>query len=151
MSRTVSAALGASYIWNLSQYGLLDASVMHAYRGESRCNADSQFQGTCQVSPNFNVGEATNRTDLRLAWSSAGDRWGVAAYLTNAFDERYVTGVNNLTTNTFGTPFASISEPRMWGLEFRYTTAYLPQSRSTGGLVAAGCVCLAALRVYRAS
>ena len=116
-----SAALGASYVWNLSQYGLLDASLMHAYRGESRCNGDSQFQGTCQVSPNFNVGEATNRTDLRLAWASAGDRWGVAAYLTNAFDERYVTGVNNLTTNTFGTPFASISEPRMWGLEFRYT------------------------------
>ena len=116
-----SMALGASYVWNLSQYGLLDASAVHAYRGESRCNADSTFQGTCQVSPNFTVGGPTNRTDLRLAWSSAGDRWGVAAFLTNAFDERYVTGVNNLTTNTFGTPFASISEPRMWGLEFRYT------------------------------
>ncbi len=116
-----SMALGASYVWNLSQYGLLDASAVYAYRGESRCNADSEFQGTCQVSPNFTVGGPTNRTDLRLAWSSAGDRWGVAAFLTNAFDDRYVTGVNNLTTNTFGTPFASISEPRMWGLEFRYT------------------------------
>ncbi len=42
----------------------------------------------------------------------------MAAFLTNAFDERWVTGVNNLTTSTFGTPFASISEPRMWGLEF---------------------------------
>jgi iron complex outermembrane receptor protein len=115
----LSAALGASYVWQLGQYGLLDASLMHAYRGESRCNSGSSFQGTCQVSPNFKVGEATNRTNLRLAWSSAGDRWGVAAYLTNAFDERYVTGVNNLTTNTFGTPFASISEPRQWGLEFR--------------------------------
>jgi iron complex outermembrane receptor protein len=49
---------------------------------------------------------------------NAGGRWGVAAFLTNAFDERWVTGVNNLTTSTFGTPFASISEPRMWGLEF---------------------------------
>jgi len=116
-----SMALGVSYVWNLSQYGLLDASAVYAYRGESRCNADSEFQGTCQVSPNFTVGGPTNRTDLRLAWSSAGDRWGVAAFLTNAFDDRYVTGVNNLTTNTFGTPFASISEPRMWGLEFRYT------------------------------
>jgi iron complex outermembrane receptor protein len=117
----LSAALGASYVWPLGQYGLLDASLMHAYRGESRCNAGSAFQGTCQVSPNFKVGEATNRTDLRLAWSSAGDRWGVAAYLTNAFDERYVTGVNNLTTSTFGTPFASISDPRQWGLEFRWS------------------------------
>jgi iron complex outermembrane receptor protein len=113
-----SAALGASYVWQLGTYGLLDASATHAYRGESRCNADSQFQGTCQSSPNFNVGEATNRTDLRLAWISAGERWGVAAFLTNAFDERWVTGVNNLTTSTFGTPFALISAPRAWGLEF---------------------------------
>jgi iron complex outermembrane receptor protein len=113
-----SAALGASYVWQLGTYGLLDASATHAYRGEARCNADSQFQGTCQSSPNFNVGEATNRTDLRLAWISAGERWGVAAFLTNAFDERWVTGVNNLTTSTFGTPFALISAPRAWGLEF---------------------------------
>jgi iron complex outermembrane receptor protein len=28
-----------------------------------------------------------------------------------------VTGVNNLTEGTFGTPFAMISEPRMWGAE----------------------------------
>jgi iron complex outermembrane recepter protein len=114
-----SAALGASYAWQLGTYGLVDASMMHAYRGESRCNAGSQFQGSCQASPNFRVGGATNRTDLRLAWTSAGDYWGVAAYLTNAFDQRYVTGVNNLTTTTFGTPFASISEPRKWGLEVR--------------------------------
>ena len=73
------------------------------------------------MSPNFKVGEATNRTDLRLAWSSAGERWGVAAFLSNAFDQRYVTGVNNLTRDTFGTPFASISAPRMWGLEFSTT------------------------------
>lgn len=115
----VSAALSASYVWQLGTYGLVDASAIHAYRGATRCNANSQFQGTCTVSPNVQVGEATNRTDLRLAWSSMGDRWGVAAYLTNAFDERYVTGVNNLTTGTLGTPFATISEPRMWGLEFR--------------------------------
>jgi iron complex outermembrane receptor protein len=36
-------------------------------------------------------------------------------------DDQYVTGINNLTTNTFGTPFASISEPRMWGVEATFT------------------------------
>ena len=112
-----SAAFGASYVWTLAGMGKIDLSAMHAYRGESRCNADSTFQGSCQVSPNFEVGEATNRTDLRLGWIDENERWGAAAFLTNAFDERYVTGVNNLTRDTFGTPFASISEPRMWGLE----------------------------------
>jgi len=41
----------------------------------------------------------------------------VAAYVTNVLDDQYVTGVNNITTDTFGTPFTLISEPRMWGVE----------------------------------
>ena len=113
----LSAALGASYIWTLGAYGDLDLSGRYAYRGESRCNEDSQRQGTCQVSPNFEVGEDQQRLDVRLAWSSEDDRYGLAAYVTNVLDDQYVTGVNNLTTDTFGTPFASISEPRQWGVE----------------------------------
>ena len=45
------------------------------------------------------------------------ERFGVAAFVTNVLDDQYVTGVNNLTTGNFGTPFASVSEPRMWGIE----------------------------------
>ena len=114
-----SLAVGASYVWTLDTLGKVDLSAMYAYRGESRCNSDSKLQGSCQVSPNFSVGEPTNRTDVRLAWSSESSRWGVAAYVTNVFDDQYVTGVNNLTRDTFGTPFASISEPRMWGVDFQ--------------------------------
>jgi iron complex outermembrane receptor protein len=113
----VSAALGASYIWTLGSLGDLDLSGRYAYRGESRCNSDSKQQGTCQVSPHFKVGDAQDRLDVRLAWSSADDRWGLAAFVTNVLDDQYVTGVNNLTTDTFGTPFAAISEPRQWGVE----------------------------------
>ncbi len=115
----LSAALGASYVWTLGSAGKLDLSAMYAYRGESRCNDDSRAQGTCQVSPNFKVGEATNLMDMRLAWSSDGNRYGVAAYVDNVFDDRYVTGVNNLTANTFGTPFASVSAPRTYGVELK--------------------------------
>jgi len=113
----LSAALGASYMWMLGAMGDLDLSGRYAWRGESRCNADSARQGTCRVSPNFEVGEDQQRLDLRLAWSSDDDRYGLAAFVTNVLDDQYVTGVNNLTTDTFGTPFASISAPRMWGVE----------------------------------
>jgi iron complex outermembrane receptor protein len=113
----LSAALGASYIWMLGAMGDLDLSGRYAWRGEPRCNADSARQGTCRVSPNFEVGEDQQRLDLRLAWSSDDDRYGLAAFVTNVLDDQYVTGVNNLTTDTFGTPFASISAPRMWGME----------------------------------
>ena len=115
-----SASLGASYVWTLESAGKVDLSAMYAYRGESRCNADSQLQGTCQISPNFKVGEATQRTDLRLAWSTEDDAFGVAVFMNNVFDQRYVSGVNNITANTFGTPFASITPPRTWGVDFKY-------------------------------
>lgn len=113
----LSAALGASYGWALGASGDLELSSRYAYRGKSRCNADSQRQGTCALQSVFKVGEATNRLDLRLGWTSASEMFGLAAYVTNVLDDQYVTGINNITTATFGTPFASISEPRQWGVE----------------------------------
>jgi iron complex outermembrane receptor protein len=113
----LSAALGANYGWALGASGDLELSSRYAFRGKSRCNADSERQGTCALQSAFDVGEATHRLDLRLGWSSTNDTFGLAAYVTNVLDEQYVTGINNITTDTFGTPFASISEPRMWGVE----------------------------------
>ncbi|HEY6643928.1 TonB-dependent receptor [Povalibacter sp.] len=113
----LSAALGASYEWALGGAGGLQLSGRYAYRGKSRCNADSERQGDCALQSVFEVGEDTQRLDMRLAWTSMNDAFGLAAYVTNVLDDQYVTGINNLTTNTFGTPFASISEPRMWGVE----------------------------------
>ena len=60
------AALGARYGWELGDAGHLDLSGRFAYRGKSRCNSESELQGTCQATPNFKVGEATERVDLRL-------------------------------------------------------------------------------------
>jgi len=115
----LSAALGASYVWTLASDGKIDLSGQFAYRGETRCNKDSQVQGNCLVTPRFTLGEATERVDVRLGWSSPRDRWGVAAFVTNLFDKQYVTAINNITAATFGTPYASVSAPRMWGLEAR--------------------------------
>lgn len=114
-----SYAANLAYTWRDVANGAVEFNLSHAYRGESRCNNDSQLQGTCQISPNFQVGAARQSTDVRLGWSSAQDRWGVAVYGTNVFNKRYVMGVNNITASVFGTPFASISPPRMWGVELR--------------------------------
>ncbi|HEY0939753.1 MAG TPA: TonB-dependent receptor [Steroidobacter sp.] len=115
----LSASVGASYGWALGDAGDLELSGRFAYRGKQRCNDDSEQQGDCSLQTIFKVGEATERLDLRLAWSSAKDTFGLAAYVTNVLDDQYVTGINNLTASTFGTPFASISEPRQWGVEAR--------------------------------
>jgi len=114
-----SGALSLSYTVHGVANGDLEFDLAQAYRGATRCNADSQFQGQCNVSPNFKIGTSQQRTDGRIDWHAPGDRWGVALYGTNLFNKRYVTGVNNITTSVFGTPFATISPPRMWGLELR--------------------------------
>lgn len=114
----VNYALGMQYKWHVPG-GEMVFDLNHAYRGPSRCNRSSTIQGTCQVSPNFMVGTSKQRTDARLGWSTADDRWGVAMFVNNLFDKRYVTGVGNITTSVLGTPWANITPPRMYGVEFR--------------------------------
>jgi iron complex outermembrane recepter protein len=115
-----SFSLGAQYSWALASAGELSLSLRHAYRGKSRCNADSQLQGDCNISPNFDVGAAQQRTDLRLGWTDPGRHWRIAAFATNLFDKRYVDGVGNYTTDVFGTTYATITAPRLYGVEVGY-------------------------------
>ena len=114
-----SYTAGVSYTWDHVAHGALEFDLNYAYRGRERCNADSQLQGECEISPNFQIGQSQQRTDARLDWHAPGDRWGIALYANNLFNNRYVTGVNNISTSVFGTPFASITPPRMYGLELR--------------------------------
>ena len=65
--------------------------------------------------------EAQNRTDFRTYWRSPSERYEFGVYVNNLFDDQYVTGINNITASTFGTPFVSITEPRMWGVDFTFT------------------------------
>ena len=112
-----SMSAGFAYTWRAVLGGSLEFDLAHAWRGRSRCNADSVLQGNCQVSPNFTVGAAQQRTDARLGWTSGDSRFGMAFFVNNLFDKRYVTGVSNISASVFGTPYALITPPRMWGIE----------------------------------
>lgn len=114
----INYALGMQYKWYVPG-GDVTFDLNHSYRGSTRCNRSSTIQGTCQVSPNFMVGTSKQRTDARLDWSSVDNRWGVALFVNNLFDKRYVTGIGNITTSVLGTPWANITPPRMYGIEFR--------------------------------
>ncbi len=113
----LSAAGGIDYVWHNVFGGALDFTLQHAYRGPTRCNSDAYVQGACISTPAFKIGTSTNRTDLRLGWSAAEDAWSVALFVNNLLDKRYVTGVNNITATTLGTPFTGITAPRLWGVE----------------------------------
>jgi iron complex outermembrane receptor protein len=111
---TVSGSV--DYVWNGVLGGMLTGSVLDAWSGAARCNADSAYQGGCLSTPAFKLGEATNRTDLRLRWDSNDRRWNASFLLNNAFDKRYVTTVDN-RGNQFGAATAFISPPRMAAVE----------------------------------
>ncbi|WP_064746600.1 TonB-dependent receptor [Lysobacter antibioticus] len=113
-----SFAGGAHYRWDLGGRGDLRASLRHAYRGKVRCSDESRSQNRCGVSPALDLGEAQNRTDLRLAWTSPQGRWGLAAYANNLFDHQYVNALGTYGKTVLGTVGARVSEPRTFGLEF---------------------------------
>jgi iron complex outermembrane recepter protein len=113
-----SLAGGIDYLWHDVVGGDLDFSLQDAYRGATRCNADSAAQGACLSIPTFEIGTAQNRTDARLGWTSHGSvPVTVALYGNNLFDKQYATGVQLISATTIGTPFSNITAPRFWGLE----------------------------------
>jgi iron complex outermembrane recepter protein len=113
-----SLAGGIDYVVHDVVGGDVDFTLQDAYRGPGRCNADSQANGACLAIPAFRTGEAENRTDVRLAWVSRSRvPITVAVYSNNLFDKQYVTGVQTISAQTLGTPFAGITPPRFWGVE----------------------------------
>ena len=113
-----SAAGGLEYLWRGLAGGDAGFTLQHAYLGPLRCNADSPAQGDCLSIPAFRTGEATNRINARLAWTSRTQvPVTLAVYSNNLFDNRYVTGVQTISATTLGTPFTNITAPRFWGVE----------------------------------
>lgn len=114
----LSASLGASYVFQLGDNGGdLRLSARHAYRGKRRCNDGSDLQGDCSSNSALDLGEAQERTDVRLGWTSPRDHWGWAVYGNNVFDNQYVTGLNTYGKDVLGVVGATVSEPRTYGLE----------------------------------
>jgi iron complex outermembrane receptor protein len=114
---TFSFAASADYAVPLGDRGSVDVFLAHSYRGETRCHGESQLTRACLPQASFPLGVAQNQTDARVSWRSAMGKWGVSLYGSNLFDKRYVTGINNITASTFGTPIASVNAPRRYGID----------------------------------
>ena len=113
---TWQAAFGGRYEHDLgNQGGSIAFQAVHSYRSKARENSESIAQGNASGTSAFTVDGAQNRTDLRFSWTSSDERFVVGLFANNVFDNRYVTGINNITADTLGTPFVSISPPRFWG------------------------------------
>jgi len=112
-----TASIGAAYRVDLAGHGDLRFSARHAYRGGSRCNAGSDLQGDCGVNALLDIGEARDRTDMRVGWTAPSGHWSWAIYGNNVFDNQYVKGLNTYGRGPLGVVGATISEPRTYGME----------------------------------
>ncbi len=112
-----TASMGAVYQVELGDNGKLRLSMRHAYRGAFRCNAGSGLQGDCGVNRLLNIGEAQQRTDARIGWTSPRGHWNWAIYANNVFDKQYVRGLNTYGRGPLGVVGATITDPRTYGVE----------------------------------
>ena len=112
-----TASMGAAYKIDLAGHGELRFSARHAYRGRSRCNAGSDLQGDCGVNALLDIGEARDRTDVRIGWTAPKGHWSWAVYGNNVFDNQYVKGLNTYGRGPLGVVGATITEPRTYGME----------------------------------
>jgi len=115
----LSTAFGVSYQRETASGSLLAFKLAHSYRGKTRTNSESLAQGAISATTAFKTGEAQNRTDVRVNWINPSDAYEIGIYANNVFDEQYVTGVNNITADTLGTPFVGITDPRTFGIDFK--------------------------------
>lgn len=113
-------AYGIDYFFNLDSGDEIrlhyDASLTTKRRQNNACF----IAGTCtQQAYGFKTGTMRSFANLRATWTEEGGMWSASLYMQNLFNSRYIEGVNNITTATLGTPFASISMPRTFGLDLR--------------------------------
>lgn len=116
---------GIDYVYPLGRLGKLRFRANHSYTSPARRNAyDLAQQASIASYVNFNklpgyFGDR-NLTDLRVTWSDERDRYMVAMWAQNLFDNRYVTGINYITAATLQTPYVRPEFPRFWGAELTY-------------------------------
>jgi iron complex outermembrane recepter protein len=116
---------GVNVGWDLFA-GRTDLTLQGTYTSATRCNDQKREEFGCLDNGPARTGKPTTRVDAKLAWERTDHRFGIALIVNNVFDKRYLESSpngaspfsGNQSSFTLGTPYASITPPRFWGLEF---------------------------------
>lgn len=109
---------GATVTWDALE-GHMDLTLQANYTSKTRCNAQVIAQWGCLNGGAFNTGEARERADFKLGWTSANRRYGIAFLVNNLLDKRYVGAPGGQSASVFGTPYADLTPPRHIGVELK--------------------------------
>jgi iron complex outermembrane recepter protein len=116
---------GVDVGWDLFA-GRTGLTLQGTYTSATRCNDQKREEFGCLDSGAVRTGKPTTRVDAKLGWERTDHRFGIALIVNNVFDKRYLESSpngaspfsGNQSSFTLGTPYASITPPRFWGLEF---------------------------------
>jgi iron complex outermembrane receptor protein len=99
--------------------GNTEFQAQTSYTGPTRCNTELREEYSCLDTAGVETGAAQTRVDLRLGWQTPDGHAGVALLVNNAFNKQYLVTVPNggLGAFTLGTPYATATAPRYYGLE----------------------------------
>jgi iron complex outermembrane recepter protein len=120
--------IAADYRYDLDSWGGLRFHADYELTSAERNNDLSRYNRAQLVSlVNFNelpgYYKSQNLTDLRVTWNDESDKYEVAFYVNNLFDNRYIatpTDINEITAPSLDTPYVRPNEPRFLGAEFTY-------------------------------
>ena len=120
--------IAADYRYDLDSWGGLRFHADYELTSAERNNALSRYNNA-QIASLVNFSElpgyykSQNLTDLRVTWNDESDKYEVAFYVNNLFDNRYIatpTDINEITAPSLDTPYVRPNEPRFLGAEFTY-------------------------------
>jgi iron complex outermembrane receptor protein len=109
-------AFGGRWQWALAS-GRAEFLAEGNHASATRCNAHLEYSFEC-LNGTVQTGIATTRVDLRLGWN-APEHYGVALLVNNALNKQYVNVPDGggESAYTLGTPYASVTAPRVILLE----------------------------------
>jgi iron complex outermembrane receptor protein len=112
--------LGGRVAWGLGS-GKAEFLLQGTHQSATRCNTQLAEGFGCLNEGSVQSGIAQTKLDLRLGWTSAEHRFGVALLVNNLLNKQYlsVPSGGGESAYTLGTPYASITAPRIVSVEVK--------------------------------
>lgn len=121
------SVLSAHYDHGLDRAGKLFGDVSWSYTSRIRKNgatlatlamiADPAFGGA-DLSKLGKLYSARSVVNARVGWRSPDDRFSIAVYGENIFDDQRPRTLNTISADIFGTPYVRLDRPAFYGAEF---------------------------------
>lgn len=120
VTETSSDTTGTDYTFTfdwLPQIGRGDLALRLEYVFSEN---NDEFDPTI-VNPDVpGFGEDRKLLNARAAWTTEDGRWTFGLWGKNLLDNEVTSGINDISTGSFGTPFVSIDPPLTYGVEAAY-------------------------------